>query len=78
MSWELSLGFYTGILLGVYTKRYDDGIAHYLYLPFCFICLDFYLAFIKVVVNLTPTEKDNAVFGRLDTIINLFIYDKIK
>jgi len=36
------------------------------------------LAFIKVVVNLTPTEKDNAVFGRLDTIINLFIYDKIK
>ncbi len=42
MSWELSLGFYTGKLLGVYTKRYDDGIAHYLYLPFCFICLDFY------------------------------------
>ena len=36
------------------------------------------LAFIKVVVNLTPRERDNAVFGRLDTIINLFIYDKIK
>jgi hypothetical protein len=42
MSWELSLGFYAGILLGVYTKRYDDGIAQYLYLPFGFICLDFY------------------------------------
>ena len=36
------------------------------------------LVFIKVVDNITPKEKDNAVFGRLDTIINLFIYDKIK
>ncbi len=36
------------------------------------------MAFIKVVVNITPTEKDNAVFGRLDTFINLFVYDKIK
>ena len=24
------------------------------------------MAFVKVIVNLTPTEKDNAVFGRLD------------
>ena len=36
------------------------------------------LAFIKVIVNLTPTEEDNAVFGKLDTIINFFIKDKLK
>jgi len=36
------------------------------------------MAFIKVVVNLTPTEKDNAVFGKIDGLINFFIKDKIK
>lgn len=37
-----------------------------------------FMAFVKVVVNLTPTEKDNAVFGKLDTFINFFIKDKLK
>lgn len=36
------------------------------------------MTFIKVVVNLTPTEKDNAVFGKIDSLINFFIKDKIK
>tara|TARA_R100000773_G_C4204759_1_gene106040 strand:+ start:363 stop:521 length:159 start_codon:yes stop_codon:yes gene_type:complete len=36
------------------------------------------MAFIKVIVNLTPTEKDNAVFGKIDSIINYFIKDKLK
>tara|TARA_R100001443_G_scaffold3277_2_gene10409 strand:+ start:10847 stop:11014 length:168 start_codon:yes stop_codon:yes gene_type:complete len=36
------------------------------------------MAFIKIVVNLTPTEKDNAVFSKLDNLINFFIKDKIK
>jgi hypothetical protein len=36
------------------------------------------LAFIKVVVNLTPTEKDNEIFGLLDTIINAVIPDRRK
>jgi hypothetical protein len=36
------------------------------------------MAFIKVVVNLTPTEKDNQVFGWLDTLINVVISDKKK
>lgn len=31
------------------------------------------LAFLKVVVNLTPTEADNKVFAWLDRIINMFI-----
>ena len=36
------------------------------------------MAFIKVIVNLTPTEKDNTVFGKIDGLINFFIKDKIK
>ena len=36
------------------------------------------LAFIKVIVNLTPTEKDNKVFGYLDSIINALIPDRKK
>tara|TARA_R100001244_G_scaffold131661_2_gene105294 strand:+ start:121 stop:279 length:159 start_codon:yes stop_codon:yes gene_type:complete len=36
------------------------------------------LAFTKIIVNLTPTEKDNKVFAKLDSIINLFIKDKLK
>ena len=29
------------------------------------------LAFIKIVVNITPTEKDNQVFGYIDSLINM-------
>jgi len=36
------------------------------------------MAFIKVVVNLTPTEKDNQVFGWLDTLITAITGDKRK
>lgn len=36
------------------------------------------LAFIKIVVNLTPTEKDNQVFGWLDALINMIITDRKK
>ena len=31
------------------------------------------MAFLKVVVNLTPTQTDNNIFGILDTLINLII-----
>ena len=31
------------------------------------------MAFIKIVVNLTPTEKDNNVFSYLDSIFNAII-----
>ncbi|MFZ4705475.1 MAG: hypothetical protein ACOYMF_05650 [Bacteroidales bacterium] len=30
-------------------------------------------AFLKVVVNLTPTSKDNKIFGMLDTFINWIV-----
>jgi len=31
------------------------------------------MAFAKVITNLTPTEKDNKIFGWLDTIIDAVI-----
>lgn len=36
------------------------------------------MAFIKVIVNLTPTDTDNEVFGKIDKFINVFIKDKIR
>jgi hypothetical protein len=34
------------------------------------------LALLKVVVNLTPTDADNKVFGWLDTLVNAVIADR--
>ena len=36
------------------------------------------LAFAKVVVNLTPTETDNKIFGWIDSLINMIISDRKK
>jgi|TARA_R100000030_G_scaffold83708_1_gene66707 hypothetical protein len=36
------------------------------------------LAFIKIIVNITPTEDDNKVFGWLDALINMIISDRKK
>tara|TARA_R110000744_G_scaffold134922_1_gene244193 strand:+ start:3899 stop:4072 length:174 start_codon:yes stop_codon:yes gene_type:complete len=36
------------------------------------------LAFIKIIVNLTPTEKDNEVFSKIDGIINFLIRDNVR
>lgn len=36
------------------------------------------LALMKVIVNLTPSERDNQVFGYLDVLINLIIADRKK
>jgi len=36
------------------------------------------MAMVKVVVNLTPTEKDNKIFGWIDTLIDAIISDKKK
>ena len=36
------------------------------------------MAFVKVVINLTPTEKDNQIFGYLDSLINMIIAARIK
>ena len=36
------------------------------------------LAFIKIIVNITPTEKDNKVFGWLDSLVNMIVSDRKK
>jgi len=36
------------------------------------------MALIKVVVNLTPSEKDNQVFGLIDNIINAIVPNRVK
>jgi hypothetical protein len=36
------------------------------------------MAFIKIIVNITPTETDNRVFGWLDNLVNMVISDRIK
>ena len=36
------------------------------------------LAFLKVIVNLTPTEKDNQSFGYLDVLITAITGDRRK
>ena len=38
--WELSFGFYTGILLGFRTYTEVNKTNHVLYLPFFDICLE--------------------------------------
>ena len=42
------------------------------------LAMFYFLAFIKLVVNITPTESDNKVFGYLDVLINMLIADRIK
>jgi hypothetical protein len=36
------------------------------------------MAVVKIVVNLTPTERDNKVFGLVDSMINAIIPDRKK
>ena len=36
------------------------------------------MAFIKIIVNITPTEKDNMVFGWLDSLVNMIVADRKK
>ena len=41
-SWELSLGLYTGILIGIRSYQNEELTDHVLYLPFFEICLTVY------------------------------------
>tara|TARA_R110001632_G_scaffold76395_1_gene173260 strand:- start:264 stop:422 length:159 start_codon:yes stop_codon:yes gene_type:complete len=42
--WEISLGFYPGILFGIRTYKYNETntIDHVLYLPLVDLCLTIY------------------------------------
>ena len=39
-SWQLSIGLYPGILLGIRSYVEQDYVQHVLYLPFVDICLE--------------------------------------
>lgn len=39
-SWEISIGFYPGILLGIRSYVEKDFVQHVLYLPLVDICLE--------------------------------------
>ena len=41
-SWELSLGLYHGILLGIRTYVEEDSILYVLYLPFVDVALEIF------------------------------------
>jgi hypothetical protein len=36
------------------------------------------MALVKIIVNLTPTERDNKVFGLIDAVLNGIIPDRRK
>ena len=39
--WEISFGFYPGILVGFRSYEQDDRYNHVLYLPFVDVCVTF-------------------------------------
>ena len=39
-NWELSIGFYPGVLIGVRSYIEKDHVLHVLYLPFIDLCLE--------------------------------------
>jgi hypothetical protein len=39
-NWELSIGLYPGVLLGIRSYPEKDYVQHVLYLPFVDICLE--------------------------------------
>lgn len=36
------------------------------------------MAFVKLIVNITPTDTDNRIFGYLDSLINMIVADRIR
>lgn len=64
--------FATGLFAQEPVQPASSGILDILKNSWVEILLAF-LAFLKVIVNLTPTEKDNAIFAWIDKIINWII-----
>ena len=40
--WDVGIGVYTGILVGIWSDKFEDGHKHCLYLPFIFIEINTY------------------------------------
>ena len=41
-NWELTLGFYPGILIGMRSYKHSDSTQHVFYLPFVDMCLEIF------------------------------------
>jgi len=41
-SWELTMGFYPGILIGIRSYKHKGSTQHVLYIPFVDICLEIF------------------------------------
>jgi hypothetical protein len=39
-SWELTMGFYPGIVIGIRSYPHKDSTQHVFYLPFVDVCLE--------------------------------------
>ena len=42
MEWDISIGFYPGILFGMRTYNNINGTSHVFYLPLIDLCIDIY------------------------------------
>ena len=40
--WDLSIGFYPGILIGMRTYSNKNGVSHVFYLPLIDLCINVY------------------------------------
>jgi hypothetical protein len=40
--WDLSIGFYPGILIGMRTYNNNQGVSHVFYLPLIDLCINIY------------------------------------
>ena len=41
-NWELTLGFYPGVIIGIRSYNQEDSVQHVMYLPFVDMCLEIF------------------------------------
>jgi len=41
-NWELTLGFYPGVIIGIRSYNQEDSVQHVIYLPFVDMCLEIF------------------------------------
>jgi len=41
-NWELTLGFYPGVIIGIRSYNHEDSVQHVMYLPFVDMCLEIF------------------------------------
>ena len=41
-NWELTMGFYPGVIIGIRSYNQEDSVQHVIYLPFVDMCLEIF------------------------------------